>query len=149
LGEPDIDDTQSILLTDTSTHRPLQQHDELFSVEGEDPDEEAEGEAEDAVVTSDRVKQGERVQEDWDDDHDDDGEQPGDDRQGLMGNNLARRSWVDLSDPGEDVVQIGGGNKPGAGSLGAKAGIILVRFEPKNCLPSPQRKFILASLSLL
>jgi hypothetical protein len=46
-----------------------------------------------------------------------------------MGNTHARRSWVDLSDPGENVVQ-NGGAKPGAGSLGAKAGIILV----KSCL---------------
>ncbi|KAF8465846.1 MFS general substrate transporter [Russula ochroleuca] len=120
-GEPDIDDTQSILLTDTSTHRPLQQNAELFAVEEEDPDDEDNDEA---VVVSDRVKQGEGDQEDWDDGHDDGEEQPDGDRLGLMGNSHARRSWVDLSDLGENVVQNGGG-RPSGGSLGAKAGIIL------------------------
>jgi hypothetical protein len=78
------------------------------------------------VVVSDRVKQGEGDQEDWDDGHDDGEEQPDGDRLGLMGNSHARRSWVDLSDLGENVVQNGGG-RPSGGSLGAKAGIILVR----------------------
>jgi solute carrier family 45 protein 1/2/4 len=120
-GEPDIDDTQSILLTDTSTHRPLQQNDELFAVEGEDSDDDHD----EGAVSSDQVKQGERNQEDWDDGHDD-GLQADGDRQSLMGNIYARRSWVDLSDVGENVVQNGGGtDRPGRGSLSAKAGIIL------------------------
>ncbi|KAH9986289.1 major facilitator superfamily domain-containing protein [Russula vinacea] len=97
----------SILLTDTSTHRPLQQNDELFTVEEEDPDDDGDDEA---VVIGDRVRQGE--------------EQPDGDRLGLMGNIHARRSWADLSDLGENVVQNGGG-RPSGGSLGAKAGIIL------------------------
>jgi hypothetical protein len=77
----------------------------LFAAEGEDPEDKGSDEG------------------DYDD-----GEQPNADRQGLMGNTHARRSWVDLSDPGETVVQ-NGGPKPGAGNLGAKAGIILVRFD--------------------
>lgn len=131
-GEPDIDDTQSILLTDTSTHRPLQQNDELFTVEEEDPDDDGDDEA---VVIGDRVRQGEGDQEDWDDGRDDDGvEQPDGDRLGLMGNIHARRSWADLSDLGENVVQNGGG-RPSGGSLGAKAGIILVRsFDSIVCV---------------
>ena len=129
-GEPDIDDNQSILLTDTSTHRQLQQNDELFAVE-EDPEEDEEDEA---VVTSDRAEQEESDQEDSNqedsDDGHDDGAQPDSDRLGLMGNSHARRSWVDLSDLGENVVQ-NGTDMPGGGNLGAKAGIILVRFPAK------------------
>lgn len=53
------------------------------------------------------------------------GEHDGD-RQGLMGNTHARRSWVDLADLGENTVQ-NGVSRPGQGSLSAKAGIILVR----------------------
>jgi hypothetical protein len=87
------------------------------------------------------VKQGERNQEDWDDGHDD-GLQADGDRQSLMGNIYARRSWVDLSDVGENVVQNGGGtDRPGRGSLSAKAGIILVR--------STQNIYILPSSNLL
>jgi hypothetical protein len=100
VGEPDIDDTQSILLTDTSTHNLSQQQDELFAVEGSD-------------------------QEDSDDGNDNGSEHDGD-RQGLMGNAHARRSWVDLQDLGENVVQ-NGGSRPGKGNLSEKAGIILVR----------------------
>jgi hypothetical protein len=128
-GEPDIDDTQSILLTDTSTHRPLRQNDELFAVEEEDPDVDIDDDDDDddeAVAIGDRVVQGEGDQEDWDDGHGDGVEQPDGDRLGLMGNSHARRSWADLSDLGENVVQNGGG-RPSEGSLGAKAGIILVR----------------------
>jgi hypothetical protein len=73
------------------------------------------------------VKQGEHDQEGWDDGHDD-GLQVNGDRQGLMGNTNARRSWVDLSDAGENGVENGGGtDRPSRGSLSAKAGIILVR----------------------
>ena len=73
------------------------------------------------------MKQGERGSEGSDDGHDD-GLQADSDRQGLMGNLHARRSWVDLSDVGENVVQNGGGtDSPVRGSLSAKAGIILVR----------------------
>lgn len=114
-GEPDVDDTQSILLADTSTHNQSQQHDELFAVEGSDSDEEV-------GVTHDR---GERDQEDSDDGNDNESERDGD-RQGLMGNAHARRSWIDLADPGENMVQ-NGVSRPGQGSLSAKAGIILVR----------------------
>ena len=78
-----------------------------------------------AVVISDRAGQEEPDQEDSDD-GEDDGAQPDGDRQGLMGNIHARRSWVDLSDLGENVVQNGTG-RPEGGNLGAKAGIILVR----------------------
>ncbi|KAI0279577.1 major facilitator superfamily domain-containing protein [Russula aff. rugulosa BPL654] len=120
-GELDIDDNQSILLTDTSTHRPLQQNDELFAVEGEDSDDDHD----EGAVSSDPVKQGERNSEGSDDSHDD-GLRADSDRQGLMGNLHARRSWVDLSDVGENVVQNGGGtDSPVRGSLSAKAGIIL------------------------
>lgn len=119
-GEPDIDDNQSILLTDTSTHRSLQQNDELFAVEGEDSDDDH-----DEAGSSDRVRQGERNQEGSDDGHDG-GAQVDSDRLALMGNISARRSWVDLSDIGENAVQNGGGiGRPGRGSLSAKAGIIL------------------------
>ena len=124
-GEPDIDDNQSILLTDTSTHRPLQRNDELFAVEGEDSDDDHDHD--EGAVTSERVKHGVNDQEGWDDGLDD-GVQPDDDRQGLMGNIHARRSWVDLPDVGENGVQNGvGTDRPSRGSLSAKAGIILVR----------------------
>jgi len=94
----------------------------LFAVEGEDSDDDGEG-----SVRNDRMKQGEHDQEGWDDGHDD-GLQANGDRQGLLGNTNARRSWVDLSDAGENAVQNGGGtDRPGRGSLSAKAGIILVR----------------------
>lgn len=123
--ELDIDDNQSILLTDTCTHRPLQQNDELFAVEGEDSDDGHDHD--EGAVGSDQVKQGERTRESSDDGHDD-GAQADGDRQGLMGNIHARRSWVDLSDVGENAVQNGGGtDRPSRGSLSAKAGIILVR----------------------
>ncbi|KAF8497455.1 MFS general substrate transporter [Russula emetica] len=119
-GEPDIDDNQSILLTDTSTHHPLQQNDELFPVEGEDSDDDHD----EGAVSSDLVEQEEN--EEGSDDGHDDGLQADGDRQGLMGNIHARRSWVDLSDVGENVVQNGGGtDRLGRGSLSAKAGIIL------------------------
>ena len=86
------------------------------------------------MVTSDRAEQEESDQEDSNqedsDDGHDDGAQPDSDRLGLMGNSHARRSWVDLSDLGENVDQ-NGTDIPGGGNLGAKAGIILVRFPPK------------------
>lgn len=136
MGELDIDDSHSILLTDTSTHRPLQQNDELFAVEGEDSDDDHEEGA--GAVSSD---QGERNSEGSDDGHAD-GLQADGDRQGLMGNLNARRSWVDLSDVGEDVALNGGGTDgPGRGSLSAKAGIILVR--------STQNIYFLLSSNLL
>lgn len=106
----------------------------MFAVEGEDSDEDHD----EGAVSSDRVKQGELNQEGWDDDGHDDGLQADGDRQGLMGNMHARRSWVDLSDVGEDVVQNGGGtDRPGRGSLSAKAGIILVR-STQNISPFKQ-----------
>jgi hypothetical protein len=126
LGEPDIDDTQSILLTDTSTHHLSQQHDELFAVEGSDSEDEA-------VDTRDRVKLGDREQEDSDDGNED-GLERDDDRQGLMGNAHARRSWVDLADLGESSVQ-NGMARSGRGNLSAKAGIILVRHIYSPLLP--------------
>jgi hypothetical protein len=95
----------------------------LFAVEGEDSDDDHD----EAVVSSDRVEQGEHDQEGSDEGHDD-GLQVDGDRQGLMGNIHARRSFVDLSEVGEDVVQNGGGTDgPGSRNLSAKAGIILVR----------------------
>jgi hypothetical protein len=112
VGEPDIDDNQSILLADTSTHHLSQQNEELFAVEGSDSDEEA-------------AARGEREREDSDDGNDHVSERDGD-RQGLMGNTHARRSWVDLADIGENPVQ-NGGARPGRGNLSSKTGLILVR----------------------
>ncbi|KAI0301333.1 hypothetical protein BC826DRAFT_1090061 [Russula brevipes] len=117
-GELDIDDSQSILLADTSTRQPPQQQDELFTVEGEDSEDD-----ERVEPTQDRVRQGELNQERWDDDNDNEVERDGD-RQHLMGNHHARRSWVDVSDLGENLVQNGGG-RPGRRSLSSKAGVIL------------------------
>jgi len=117
-GELDIDDSQSILLADTSTRQPPQQQDELFTVEGEDSEDD-----ERVEPTQDRVKQGELNQEHWDDDIDNEVERDGD-RQHLMGNHHARRSWVDVSDLGENLVQNGEG-RPGRRSLSSKAGVIL------------------------
>lgn len=93
-GEPDIDDDQSILLADTSTHQPLPQNEELFAVEGEDGD----GDENEA-------------------------EQYGD-RDILMGNLNARRSWADLTDSGEDHLR-NGSAAPARRNLSAKAGVIL------------------------
>lgn len=115
-GEPDIDNQQYIVLTDTST---LHQHDELFVVKDEDSDND------EATITRDHVKQGMTEQEGWDDDNDD-GLELDSDRQGLMGNIHARRSWVDVSDLGENPIQ-NVRARPRRGSLSAKAGIILVR----------------------
>ena len=117
-GEPDIDDNQSILLADTSTHHLSQQNEELFAVEGSDSDEEA-------GVGPDRGRVGEHEPEDSEDGNDDGSEHDGD-RHGLMGNAHARRSWVDLADIEENPVQ-NGGSRPGRGNLSAKAGLILVR----------------------
>ena len=117
VGDPDIDDNQSILLADTSTHHLSQQNEELFAVEGSDSDEEA------AAAAS-----GEHEHEDSDDGNDHDG-----DRRGLMRNDLARRSWADLADLGENPnLQNGrGGRPPGRrGNLSSKAGLILVRPSP-------------------
>jgi hypothetical protein len=111
VGEPDIDDTQSILLADTSTHRLSQQNEELFAVEGSDSDEEA-------------ASGGEREHEE---DSDDGNDHHDGDRRGLMRNDHARRSWVDLADLEEHPVQNGGGARPGRGNLSSKAGLILVR----------------------
>ena len=128
VGEPDIDDTQSILLADTSTHHLSQQNEELFAAEGSDSDEEA-------------VARGERERE-GSDDGDDHVSEPDGDRQGLMGNTHARRSWVDLADLGENPVQ-NGGARPRRGNLSSKAGLILVRstlgpslFKGLTCPPS-------------
>jgi hypothetical protein len=94
------------------------------------------------------VKQGELNQESWDDGHDD-GLQADGDRQGLMGNTHARRSWVDLSDVGEDVVQNGGGtDRPGRGNLSAKAGIILVRSTQHIYLPVKQFTHVSSYLAI-
>ena len=99
----------------------------MFAVEGEDSDDDHD----EGAVSSDRVKQGEHNQEDSDDGHDD-GLHADGDRQSLMGNIQARRSWVDLSDVGENGVQNGGGtDRPDRRSLSAKAGIILVRSTQK------------------
>jgi len=118
-GEPDIDDNQSILLADTSTHLLSQQNDELFAVENEDSD------GDDVVSTRDQVALQEREQEGSDsDDGDDDGTERDGARLGLMGNPNARRSWLDVSDLGENSVQ-NGGARSDRGSLSAKAGIIL------------------------
>ena len=104
----------------------------MFAVEGEDSDDDND----EGAVSSDRVQQGEGNQEDSDDGHDD-GLQADGDRQSLMGNIHARRSWVDLSDVGENVQNDGGIDMPGRGSLSAKAGIILVRSTQNiSLLPS-------------
>jgi len=116
--DPDIDDNQSILLADTSTHRLSQQNEELFAAEGSDSDEEA-------VAGRDRGKVTEREHEDVDDGDDDVSEHDGD-RLRLMGNAHARRSWVDLADLEESPVQ-NGGARPTRANLSAKAGLILVR----------------------
>ena len=64
-------------------------------------------------------------QEGWDDDgHDNEAEGYGD-RDILMGNLNARRSWVDVMDSEEDHHQ-NGRAAPVRNSLGAKAGVILV-----------------------
>ncbi len=119
IGDPDFDDNQSILLADTSTHHLSQQHDELFAVEDSDSDEVV-------VDARDGAELGEREQDDFSDDENDNGSEHDADRQGLMGNAHARRSWVDIADLGENMVQ-NGGARSGRGSLSAKAGIILVR----------------------
>jgi len=95
-GEPDIDDDQSILLADTSTHQPLPQNEELFAVEGESAD---------------------------GDDDENEAERFGD-RDILMGNMNARRSWADVSELGEDHLRNGGAT-PSRKNLSAKAGVIL------------------------
>lgn len=95
-GEPDIDDDQSILLADTSTH---QQNEELFAVEGEDVDGDGDGDENEVERYGDQDI--------------------------LMGNINARRSWVDLTDSGEDPLQ-NGGAATARKSLSAKAGVILV-----------------------
>jgi hypothetical protein len=118
-GEPDMDDNQSILLTDTSTHRQLPQHEELFAVEGGDSDED------EVVASHDGVVQGDAAEEDWDKVNDDEIEEGDSDRQVLMGNTNARRSWADLASLGEEPVQ-NGAPRPSREGLSAKAGIILV-----------------------
>jgi len=95
-GEPDIDDDQSILLADTSTHQPLPQNEELFAVEGEDVD--SDGDENDAERHGDRDI--------------------------LMGNINARRSWADVSELGEDQFRNGGATSSRK-NLSAKAGVIL------------------------
>ena len=122
-GEPDIDDNQSILLADTSTHHLSQQNEELFAVEGSDSDDSDE----EAGTGRDHGKVGEHEPEDSEDGNDDGSEHDGD-RHGLMGNAHARRSWVDLADIEENPVQ-NGGSRPGRGNLSAKAGLILVRHS--------------------
>jgi hypothetical protein len=103
----------------------------LFAVEGEDSDDDDHDHDEEA-----------------EDGHDDE-LQPDSDRQGLMGNAHARRSWVDLSDVGENVVQNGGGTDgPGRGNLSAKAGIILVR-STQNLSPSFTSRLILPYMRCL
>ena len=101
----------------------------MFAVEGEDSDDDHN----EGSVSSER--EGERNQEGWGDDHDD-GLQADGVRQSLMGNIHARRSWVDLSDVGENDVQNGGG--AGRGNLSAKAGIILVRSAQNISPPFKQ-----------
>jgi hypothetical protein len=114
-----VDDNQSILLTDTSTHHQLPRHDELFAIEGGDSDED-----EGAVTGRGGLIQADPEEEDWDKVNDDEIEGDGD-RQVLMGNMNARRSWADLATLGENPV---GTPRPDRESLSAKAGIILVRW---------------------
>jgi hypothetical protein len=113
-----VDDSQSILLTDTSTHHQLPQHDELFAIEGGGSDDD-----EGAVTSRDGVTRGDPEEEGWDNVNDDEIEGDGD-RQVLMGNIDARRSWTDIAALGESPV---GAPRPDRESLSAKAGIILVR----------------------
>ncbi|KAI0267318.1 major facilitator superfamily domain-containing protein [Gloeopeniophorella convolvens] len=114
-GEPDIDDTQSILLADASTHHPLPQNDELFSVDDD----------EDEVVTVDgQTKQGKADQgEDWHSSDDDEIEHDGG-RGALMGNAHARQSWADVANLEENPAQ-NTSPRPARAGLSAKAGIIL------------------------
>jgi hypothetical protein len=119
-GEADMDDNQSILLTDTSTHNRLPQHEELFAVEGGDSDDDGEV----VVAGRDVVAQEDPEEEEWDKVNDDEMEGDGD-RQVLMGNIDARRSWADIADLGENSGR-NGTPRPGRESLSAKAGIILV-----------------------
>jgi hypothetical protein len=105
-------------------HHQLPQHDELFAVEGGDSDNDDE-----VVASRDEVMQGDPEEEGWDNVNEDEIEGDGD-RQILMGNVDARRSWADLAAAGEDSVQ-GETPRPGRESLSAKAGIILV------CRPPP------------
>ncbi|KAI0299351.1 major facilitator superfamily domain-containing protein [Multifurca ochricompacta] len=116
LGEPDIDDNQSILLADTSTQRPLSQNNTLFAVEDGGSDDEV-------VVTHEHVVQRETAQDNWGNGNDDEVERD-DDRDVLMGNVHARRSWADVTDFEENVAP-NGSIRPVGGSLSAKAGIIL------------------------
>ncbi|KAH9077749.1 MFS general substrate transporter [Lactarius deliciosus] len=116
-GEADFDDDQSILLADTSTHQPLPQTEELFSVEGEDADDDDDDEA---VAT-----RGLRAaRKSWDDGGNENEVERYGDRDILMGNLNARRSFADVSDFEEDL-QNGGAITPSRRNLGAKAGVIL------------------------
>ncbi|KAH9000608.1 MFS general substrate transporter [Lactarius hatsudake] len=113
-GDADFDDDQSILLADTSTHQPLPQTEELFSVEGEVVDDD------EAVAT-----RGLRAaRKSWDDGGDENEVERYGDRDILMGNLNARRSFADVSDFEEDL-QNGGATTPSRRNLGAKAGVIL------------------------
>ncbi|KAH9169534.1 MFS general substrate transporter [Lactarius sanguifluus] len=114
-GEADFDDDQSILLADTSTHQPLPQTEELFSVEGEDADDD------EAVATRGRKA----ARESWDDDGNENEAERYGDRDILMGNLNARHSFADVSDFEEDHLQNGGAATPSRRNLGAKAGVIL------------------------
>ncbi|KAH9064541.1 MFS general substrate transporter [Lactarius vividus] len=113
-GDADFDDDQSILLADTSTHQQLPQTEELFSVEGEDADDEG-------VATRDQKT----ARKSWDDDGDENEAERYGDRDILMGNLNARRSFADVSDFEEDHLQSGGSTMPSRRNLGAKAGVIL------------------------
>ena len=75
-------------------HQPLPQNEELFAVEDEDVD--SDGDENDAGRHGDRDI--------------------------LMGNINARRSWADVSELGDDQFRNGGTRK----NLSAKAGVILV-----------------------
>ncbi|KAH9034741.1 MFS general substrate transporter [Lactarius pseudohatsudake] len=116
-AKPTLTDDQSILLADTSTHQPLPQTEELFSVEGEDADDDDD----EAVATRGRRA----ARESWDDDGNENEAERYGDRDILMGNLNARRSFADVSEFEDDHLQNGGATTPSRRNLGAKAGVIL------------------------
>ncbi|KAI0046327.1 MFS general substrate transporter [Auriscalpium vulgare] len=116
-GDVDFDDAQSILLADARTQAQTPRTSEaLFTVDEEDEAEESHPKA-----TADSPV-GEHEHE-WESGDDEEGDEVEDDggRRALMGNVGARRSWVDMSELGEDTH--GTGESPS--SLSSKAGIIL------------------------
>jgi solute carrier family 45, member 1/2/4 len=118
-----FDDTQTILLADHRT--PVQSTEELFAVADDD-----ENDDENSTVGRSPSPMPRSKNTAWSDDEDNDADASLDElgaRHGLLANDHARQSWVNVGDITDQTDSGSGQNPDPRQGLSAKAGIILVR----------------------